>query len=557
MAITLGNRIRVSTSTTGTGSITLGSAETGFQTFAAGGISDGDEVRFVITEGSAFEISKGTYTHSGTVLSRTLLESTTGALLNLQGNAKVFVTAAAEDLMLTDGGTFTGDVKLNDNVKLYLGSDSDVSIEYDPNTFRINAGSWNAQYQAGNHYFRNAGGSVNALIVDPAGAITLKHNNSTKLETASGGVTITGTATATAFSGDGSGLTNLPAGATNEGTGNFIGGTNAGASLQSGGEDNTLLGQGAGDDITTADGSTIVGKDAGRFITTSGYNTAIGWSTGTRFGPSGSFNTAIGVQALGGNSQVYDNNSYNVAIGANALNNASGGRLRNVAIGYNTAQALTSGDNNIILGYDAEASSATISNEITIGDANVTRFRLPGLQAGASDGQVMTFNSSTGLIDLADVSGVPSGVICMWGGAVSSIPSGWYLCDGNNSTPDLRDRFIVGSGTDSGGTHDIGDTGGANSVTLSESNLPAHTHGSGSLATSSAGAHTHSMSLYQDHYSGSWNIGGNRSSYVASASTNSAGAHTHSITGSTGSTGSGSSVENRPSYYALAYIQKA
>ena len=210
MAITLGNRIRVSTSTTGTGSITLGSAETGFQTFAAGGISDGDEVRFVITEGSAFEISKGTYTHSGTVLSRTLLESTTGALLNLQGNAKVFVTAAAEDLMLTDGGTFTGDVKLNDNVKLYLGSDSDVSIEYDPNTFRINAGSWNAQYQAGNHYFRNAGGSVNAMIIDPAGAITLKHNNSTKLETASGGVTITGTATATSFAGSGANLTNIP-----------------------------------------------------------------------------------------------------------------------------------------------------------------------------------------------------------------------------------------------------------------------------------------------------------------------------------------------------------
>jgi microcystin-dependent protein len=170
------------------------------------------------------------------------------------------------------------------------------------------------------------------------------------------------------------------------------------------------------------------------------------------------------------------------------------------------------------------------------------------------------FGHNSAWVELANMSdvgaGVPSGVICMWGGAVSAIPSGWYLCDGNNSTPDLRDRFIVGSGTDSGGTHDINDTGGANSVTLSESNLPAHTHGSGSLATSSAGAHTHSMSLYADHWSGSYNIGGHRSSYVGSGTTSSAGAHTHSMSGSTASTGSGSAVENRPAFYALAYIQK-
>ena len=116
MAITLGNRIKVSTSTTGTGAITLGSAETGYQTFANGGISNGDEVRFVIEDGTAFEISKGTYTHSGTTLSRTLLESTTGALLNLSGDAKVFVTAAADDLILKDGGTFTGDVSVTGNI---------------------------------------------------------------------------------------------------------------------------------------------------------------------------------------------------------------------------------------------------------------------------------------------------------------------------------------------------------------------------------------------------------------------------------------------------------
>ena len=67
--------------------------------------------------------------------------------------------------------------------------------------------------------------------------------------------------------------------------------------------------------------------------------------------------------------------------------------------------AITTGSNNIVIGKDAAASSATVSNEITLGNASATSLRIPGLQSGASDGQVLTYNASNGNITLADASG--------------------------------------------------------------------------------------------------------------------------------------------------------
>lgn len=94
------NRAWMSTATTGTGTITLGSAQSGYQTFGDAGVSDGDIVSYTIIDGANWEIGTGTYTASGTTLTRTVLESSNAdSAINLSGSATVFVTALLNNIL--------------------------------------------------------------------------------------------------------------------------------------------------------------------------------------------------------------------------------------------------------------------------------------------------------------------------------------------------------------------------------------------------------------------------------------------------------------------------
>lgn len=138
----------------------------------------------------------------------------------------------------------------------------------------------------------------------------------------------------------------------------------------------------------------------------------------------------------------------------------------------------------------------------------------------------------------------PSGIITMWSGSIATIPNGYFLCDGNNGTPDLRGRFIYGAS----GESEIRATGGsADAVNVSHS----HTG-----STNTTGSHYHTVPKGEGYTGGINNRFGNSSpTQYTTRNTGSAGSHSHTVTiDNAGESGVG---KNLPPYMKLAYIQKA
>jgi hypothetical protein len=138
---------------------------------------------------------------------------------------------------------------------------------------------------------------------------------------------------------------------------------------------------------------------------------------------------------------------------------------------------------------------------------------------------------------------VPTGGIILWSGSTGSIPATWYLCDGTNGTPDLRNSFIVGAGS----TYAVNATGGtADAIVVS------HTHTATSVVTDPGHVHSYTKNTGSPN-----NAAGSVPDYISQTSANTASATTGITVATTNATAGVSGTNaNLPPYYALAYIMK-
>jgi len=450
------------------------------------------------------------------------------------------------------------------------------------------------------------------------------------LEAGSHNINNVGVITATTFSGSGSGLTNIPSaqltGALPELDGSSLTGLTGAAAATYGnatavpqivvnsngkitGISNVTIsggGGGSGSSLFIKDSGSVVGSagtidfgtnldvsgiSAGIVTVTAGINTShvrsetlsvSGVTTVAKFKSTGftTFTSRVifdeilefrGLEAGGSNTlDWYD----------------SGGVVKHSIVYNGTRFNIGGGE---ILEIDA-SDSAVISNA-GVGIATVTEngLNVTGVCTATSfdgDGSLITNIGGT----------IPSGGIILWSGAANAIPTGWYLCDGQNSTPDLRNRFVVGAGD----AYAVDATGGSADATL-----VSHTHGSGNLGTGNAGSHSHSGNTNNtgDHsHSGNTNNTGdhahrwgtddadgaggtgnpdanggqtwrawtdtqgahshnintnNSGSHSHNINTNNTGDHSHNVSGDTASSGSSATGANLPPYYALCYIMKS
>lgn len=140
---------------------------------------------------------------------------------------------------------------------------------------------------------------------------------------------------------------------------------------------------------------------------------------------------------------------------------------------------------------------------------------------------------------------IPSGIICLWSGSVDNIPDGWALCNGENGTEDLRDKFVVGAGRN----YAVNATGGNASQTV---NLYGST-GATTLSVNQMPSHTHTFPMRSrlsstDYSSPSYTRTSN-DSFGYTDATGGSQSHSHSLSGS-------AAVSTLPPYYAKCYIQK-
>ena len=226
------------------------------------------------------------------------------------------------------------------------------------------------------------------------------------------------------------------------------------------------------------------------------------------------------------------------------------------ATNFTAKDALPTGNSGkIVKGTEIDTELTAIASAISSkADLNSPALTGTPTTPTASSGTNTTQLATTAFVQTALASAFTSGMIMMWSGTIATIPTGWVLCNGSNSTPDLRNRFVIGAHSDTAGVAYSTVTGSnTTSGGTKDAIVVSHNHTATSVVTDPT--HNHS-STNNGAYNGvgagnAMGIGSNTPGYATtSASTGITVATTISTEGSSGTN------QNLPPYYALAFIMK-
>lgn len=418
-------RVAETSTTTGTGNITLAGAVTGYLAFSAE-LANSDTATIVIeaidTAGrptGEWEICDTAFTAPSTLSRGTFRDSSTGSRIDFAAGSKRVFAINPRDVIdlgsaeligtlgVADGGTgattLTGVVKGNGTSAFTAGTVA-LATEVSGTLPVANGGTGATTLTANNVILGNGTSAVQFVAPGTSGNV-LTSNGTTWTSAAAPASLLGDTDSASPFETS----LGFEAGLNTTGAYNTFVGYQTGRANTSG-DENTAVGRNAFDANTTGQYNTALGSDALGSNTTATDNVAVGYqsllnnttarfntaigstsmtanSTGTdntglgyralRFNSVGSDNTAVGSQSLDGNTT--GNN--NVAIGRETIRSNTTG-IQNTAIGSYAGQSginnLTTGSNNILIGYNAAASSPTVNNETTIGNSSTTSARIFG-----------------------------------------------------------------------------------------------------------------------------------------------------------------------------------
>ena len=133
MALVISDRVKETTTTTGTGNITLAGAVNNFETFTSN-LSDGDTTYYAIVDGTnnAFEVGLGTFTASGTTLARTTIiasSNSNNAVDLAAGTKEVFITVPADKMVVKDASGNISSPTITTPIIAEIDNSGDITLD--------------------------------------------------------------------------------------------------------------------------------------------------------------------------------------------------------------------------------------------------------------------------------------------------------------------------------------------------------------------------------------------------------------------------------------------